>query len=201
MQRKVLESTAATYPYRQGLWAIPMGFMMFLTGVSNLEHGPRPLLLLAMLLGGLGLCWLVSQRIASFYRENYGEVQPSHSRHVRHAIAIAAWIIVLFVGGSHWLFWSADSPRCIYLAAFALATLTYYAILVGLRAHHIIIWGAVLIAGLLPLWGGLDADRDAIAMFPLGVAFLVSGLLDQLLLVRSFAATRHVQMESQHVGR
>ena len=64
---------------------------------------------------------------------------------------------------------------CVYASAFALATLVYYAISVGVRAHHLVIWGSVFVAGLLPIWGGFGPDRDALAMFPLGLALIASG--------------------------
>src|SRR5207248_10099427 len=97
------------------------------------------------------LCWLATQRIARYYREHCSEVTPTQSRHLRYAIALLAWVAVLFVGGSKFLFSSLDSPMCVYASAFALATLVYYAILVGLRAHHLVIWGSMFVAGLLPI--------------------------------------------------
>ena len=108
--------------------------------------------------------------------------------------------MVLFVGANQALFWSPDGPQCIYASAFALATLAYYAILVGLRPHHIVIWGAIFVAGLLPIWGGLGVDRDALAMIPLGLAAIVSGLLDQRLLARSLAVTTDNRLEGTRVG-
>jgi hypothetical protein len=200
MERKALESTAANYPYLQGLWAVPMGFMIILTGISNLQWRPGTLLMFGILGGGLLLCAGVAWLITRYYRENYGEVTPTKSRQVRHAVAIVAWVAVLFVGANRWLFWSPDSPNCIYAAAFALATLAYYAILVGLRAHHVAIWGAVFVIALLPIWGGLGPDRDALAMFPLGLALIASGFLDQRLLVRSFGSGEFRNRESSHVG-
>ncbi|MEA2353873.1 MAG: hypothetical protein QOD61_2 [Solirubrobacteraceae bacterium] len=77
----------------------------------------------------------------------------------------------------------------------------YYAILVGLRAHHVVIWGSVLAAGLLPIWGGLGADRDALAMLPLGVALIASGLLDHRLLVRSFASPKSPNLADRDGAR
>ena len=98
------------------------------------------------------------------------------------------------------LFWSPDGPQCIYASAFALATLAYYAILVGLRPHHLVIWGAVFVAGLLPIWGGLGVDRDALAMIPLGIAAMLSGLLDQRVLARSLAVPTGDRLEGTGVG-
>ena len=39
MERKTLESTAANYPYLQGLWSLPLGALTILAGISNLEDG------------------------------------------------------------------------------------------------------------------------------------------------------------------
>lgn len=186
MDRSALESTAANYPYLQGLWAIPMGLSIPLAGITNLQDRPSGSWLMAV--GGaiLVLCGAASLLIARYYREHYGTVTPTRSRQVRHAAAVVAWVAVFFVGADKYLPWSPDGRFCAFAAAFALATLAYYAILVGLRTHHVVIWGSVLIVGLLPIWGGLGADRDAWAMLPLGVALIASGLLDHRLLVSSF---------------
>ncbi len=190
MDREALESTAANYPYLQGLWAVPMGLLMPLAGITNLQDRPSGPWLMAIAGGILLLCGVGSLLIARYYREHYGRVTPTRSRQRRHAAAGVAWVAVLFVGANKYLLWSPDGPFCVFVAAFGLATLAYYAILVGLRAHHVAIWGSVVAAGLLPIWGGLGADRDALAMLPLGVAFIASGLLDQRLLVRSFGSSK-----------
>ena len=201
MDRKALESAAANYPYLQGLWTLPMGLMVILTGISNLHRRPAGPLMLGIVLGGLALAGMTSLLIARYYRANYGEVTPTRSRQVRNVVAIAAWIVVLFIGANRYLFWSLDSPFAVYVAAFALATLAYYAILTGLRVHHVLIWGLVFVAGLLPVWGGFGVDRDAVAMFPLGVALIASGLLDQRLLAHSFGPSSNQSVEPSHAGR
>jgi hypothetical protein len=200
MERKVLIAAAANYPYLQGLWVLPLGFMLILAGLSNLQRRPEEPWMSVILAGGLVLCGAAIVRIARYYRQNYGEVTPTRSRQVRHAVAVGAWLAVLFVVGGKFLFWSPDSPVCVYAAAFSLATLVYYAILTGLRTHHLVIWGSLLAVGLLPIWGGLGPDRDAIAMFPLGVALMVSGLLDQRLLMRAFGSTQHQNPGSSHAA-
>jgi hypothetical protein len=200
MERRTLESTAAYYPYLQGLWAIPFGLGTILTGISNLQDRPGEPIMLAILIGGLGLVLLVTLAIARYYRERYGSVTPTRDRLIRQGIAVVAWVAVLFVGANQYLLWSPDSAMCIYGSAFALATLAYYAILVGLRPHHIVIWGVVFAAGLLPIWGTLGVDRDPLAMIPLGLALILSGILDQRLLARSFDAASRQNLESSHVG-
>jgi hypothetical protein len=196
MQRNPLASAAANYPYLQGLWTIPMGFLILFTGLSNLQERPAGPVLLAIFGGAVLLSWLASRGIARYYREHYGEVKPTRRRKVRYAIALGAWVAVLFVAGSKFLFWSLDSPMCVYASAFALATLAYYAISVGLRAHHFMIWGSIFVAGLLPIWGGVGPDRDALAMFPLGLALIVSGIFDQRLLARTFRSSRNLELEN-----
>ncbi len=200
MHRKTLESTAANYPYLQGLWAIPAGLGTILAGISNLQNRPAEPVMLAILAGGVGVALLISWLIARYYREHYGSVTPTRDRLVRQGIAIVAWVVVLFVGANQFLFWSPDSVNCVYASAFALATLAYYAILVGLRPHHVLIWGAVFVAGLLPIYGALGADRDPLAMIPLGLALILSGILDQRLLARSFASAGGQSLETSHVG-
>jgi hypothetical protein len=196
MQRNPLASAAANYPYLQGLWTIPMGLLILFTGLSNLHEPPAGPVLLAIFGGAVLLSWLASRRIARYYREHYGEVTPTRSRNVRYAIALAAWIAVLFVGGSKLLFWSLDSPMCVYASAFALATLAYDAISVGLRPHHLVIWGSIFVAGLLPIWGSLGPDRDALAMFPLGLALMAPGIVDQRVLARTFRSSRNLELDN-----
>ena len=173
---------------------------MIVAGISNLQSRPTGIGAIALILGGLALAGAASLMIGRYYRDHYGSVTPTRDRTIRQGLAIAAWIAVLFVGANQALFWSPDGPQCIYASAFALATLVYYAILVGLRPHHLVIWGAVFVAGLLPIWGGLGVDRDPLAMIPLGLATMVSGLLDQRVLARSLAVPTGDRLEGTRVG-
>ncbi len=200
MDRRALESAGAHFPYLQGLWTIPMGFTIPLAGVTNLRGGPHGAWLLAVVVGLVGLAAASGLLIWWYYRDRYGNVTPTPSRQVRHVVAVGAWVAVLFVGANRHLLWSPTSSICIFAVAFALATLAYYVILVGLRPHHVLIWGTVLVAGLLPVWGGLGVDRDAWAMVALGVPLIGSGLLDQHLLARAVAFARSSDGEIDRVG-
>ena len=200
MERRQLEAAAANYPYLQGLWAIPLGFGTIVAGISNLQNRPSEPVVLGIIIGGLAIAGVASVLIGRYYRDHYGTVIPTRDRYIRQAVAIVAWIAILFIGANQALFWSPDGPQCIYASAFALATLAYYAILVGLRPHHVIIWGAVFVAELLPIWGGLGADRDPLAMIPLGLLLMLSGVLDQRLLARSFRQSGTEQLEGSRVG-
>jgi hypothetical protein len=200
MERRHLESTAANYPYLQGLWTIPLGIGIIVAGISNLQSRPTGIGAMVLILGGLAIAGGLSLVIGRYYREHYGSVTPTRDRTIRQALALGAWIVVLFVGANQALFWSPDGPQCIYASAFALATMAYHAILVGLRPHHVVLWGAVFVAGLLPIWGGLGVDRDPLAMIPIAIALMVSGLLDQRLLARSLAAPAGDRLEGTRVG-
>jgi drug/metabolite transporter (DMT)-like permease len=200
MERRHLESAAANYPYLQGLWTIPLGIGIIVAGISNLQGRPTGIGAMALILGGLAIAAAACLLIGRYYRDHYGAVTPTRDRTIRQGLALGAWIAVLFVGANQALLWSPDGPQCIYASAFALATLAYYAILVGLRPHHLVIWGAVFVAGLLPIWGGLGVDRDPLAMIPLGLAMMASGLLDQRVLARSLAVPTGDRLEGTRVG-
>ena len=200
MERRQLESAGANYPYLQGLWTIPLGIGMIVAGISNLQNRPTGIGAIVLILGGLALAGATALVIGRYYRDRYGSVTPTRDRMIRQGLALGAWIVILFVGANEALFWSPDGPQCIYASAVALATLAYYAILVGLRPHHIVIWGTVFVAGLLPIWGGLGGDRDPLAMIALGPVLMLSGLLDQRLLARSLPVPTGGRLEGTRVG-
>jgi hypothetical protein len=200
VERQALESSAANFPYLQGLWTVLFGFGMMIAGVSNLHQVPAMTWGAGIVGGGFLLCAVAGLGISRYYRDNFGLVVPTRGRKTRQAIANVTWIAVLFAGASRLLFWSSHSSFCVFATAFALGALAYYAILVGLRAHHVAIWGALVVAGLLPIWGGLGQDRDALAMLPLGMALIASGLFDHRLLVRSLNSAQTLDIEKSNVG-
>jgi hypothetical protein len=195
MKQRTLAATARNYPYLQGLYALPAGLVFFLSVPVNLYQGPSEALILGVFGVGLLLCLLACVRIARYYRENYGEVTVTRSRHVRQAVALVAWAAVLY-GGTH-LVATPDQTAGVLAAAFAVGVLAYCAMLVGLRAHHVAVWGTLLVAGLLPIWGGVGVDWSAL---PIGVALMASGLLDHRLLVRSFGVSEGLNPASGNAG-
>lgn len=70
--------------------------------------------------------------------QNYGDVFPLK------ADAVEQWMTVLFVAGRELLSGSIDSPACFYAVAFGVAPLVCYAILVGLRTRHLVLWSGAL---------------------------------------------------------
>jgi hypothetical protein len=183
MDRKTLESRAANYPYLQGLWPIGTGLLWIMIGISNLgtviEQSWFPVIVI-----GIGALAFGGERVISkYYRENYGDVIPTKDRRRRYTIASVAWTTVCLIG----LFVKIDGRICLLVTTFAAATLVFYAMVTGVRAHHWAVWAPVVVAGLLPVWGGLDDNRNAVVMIPLGVLLIVTGLLDQQVLRREFA--------------
>jgi 4-hydroxybenzoate polyprenyltransferase len=109
VEHKTLESAAANYPYLQGLWSLPMGFLIVLTGVSNLEHRPSgpPMLVIVVIVVSLALA--AGLLITRYYRDHDGEVTPTRKRQIRSGIAVAAWIVVL-AGATKLLSWLLGPP-------------------------------------------------------------------------------------------
>jgi hypothetical protein len=143
---------------------------------------------------------LAGLAISHYYSERYGRVTPSTRQQVRAAtaasIGVALMVGVGFVARSR-ASWSLDLPVNPTAAGFALFTLTYYALTVGLRAHQIIIWGSVLVAGLVPVWGGLGlGDTGNVGLVIAGVAAIVTGIFDHRLLVRTFGSPQDLDLES-----
>ena len=196
MERKHLEAAAAHVTYLRGLLAIPIGLLFIITGLGNLGWGPlgNPLVFLGFLLV-LGAAWLGINR---YYNDHYGRVTRSHRQQLRYTIASFILFPAAMIGGPI-LDASVDLPVSAFAAAFALAMLAWFAICVGLRARHLIIWGALLVAGLLPVWEAM-ADKISVAWLPIGVATIAAGILDHRALVRAYGPAKDLNHESSDVA-
>ncbi len=105
---------------------------------------------------------------------------------MRGAIAVAIGITAM-VGGAFLLRDLPVNGIAVSFASpvsFASLMLITYAITVGLSPHHVIIWGALLLAGGLPIWNGDDPSNTGLVMA--GVAAIACGVLDHRLFVRAF---------------
>ena len=111
-------------------------------------------------------------------------------------------ISAVVVGAGVQIDWSLDLPTNSTAAGFALIMLLYYAVTVGARAHHVVIWGAVLVAGLLPVWGDVSQDtKSNIGLLVVGVAMIATGLLDHGSLKRSFRRNQRAQRRERQCRR
>lgn len=199
MQRRSLETAAANYSYLRGLFFIPLGMLFILAALGNWEVGPLrhawAFLVAVVVLGAACL------PISRYYNENYGRLSPSTRQQVRGAIAVAIGVAVI-IGGSFLLRsrveWSLDLPVNATAVTFALVMLISYGIGVGLKPHHVIIWGSLLVAGALPVWNGGDPSNIGLVLS--GGAVMVSGIFDHRLFIRTFGPSKSVNLENSDAG-
>jgi hypothetical protein len=189
MRQGDLRKTAAGLSYLRGLRLVPLGVVLILSALANWNVGPLSQdWVIPLVVAIAGVACLA---IGRFYGEHYGRVRPSarqESRDMRAAVAAPAVIL----GGALLLRsqadWSLDLPVNALAVAFAVGMLIFYAAGPGIRTHHLAIWGALLIAGAVPLWDGPDPSNVGLVMA--GVAVTMSGALDHLVLVRTFGGPR-----------
>jgi hypothetical protein len=199
MQRSELETAAASYSYLRGLLAIPLGGLFILAALGNWQVGPlRHSWAFLVVAGALGLAYLL---INHYYVENYGRLSPSTRQQVRAAVAGAIAVAVV-LGGSLLLRsradWSLDLPVNALAVTFALVMLISYGVGVGLKAHHLIIWGALLVTGALPVWNG--ADPSNIGLVLVGAAVMLSGVFDHRVFVDTFGPPKALHREDGDVA-
>jgi hypothetical protein len=193
MRRTELEAAAANVTYLRGLFGLPLGALFLVTGLGNLQWGPlRSDGVFVLCLAAIAAGWALLTR---FYDEHYGRVTTRSEPYLRTALPYAFYLGAL-VGGpllDAWL-----DPSVSPLAAlFAVAALSWYALRVQLRAYHVVVWGALLVGALIPVWDSFD-DSTSVAFLPIGVATIVSGLLDHRALVAGFGAARDLDVEGTH---
>jgi hypothetical protein len=199
MERERLETAAANYSYLRGLFYVPLGSLFILAALGNWEWGP--LRHTWVFVGTVLLIGATCLPINRYYSETYGRLTPSTRQQLKAVVATIIGVAVM-VGGALLLrsraSWSLDLPVNPIAVSFAVFMLAYYAIVVGLKTHHLIIWGALLAAGLLPVWGG--ADPSNIGLVLAGVAVIASGIFDHRLLVRTFGSSKRQNVETSDAG-
>jgi hypothetical protein len=62
-----------------------------------------------------------------------------------------------------------------------------YALGPGLRAHHVVILGALLVAGALPVWDGADSANAGLLLA--GVVVALTGVFDHRAFLDTFGPT------------
>ena len=199
MDHTRLQSAAAEYPYLRGLAAVPLGFLFIVAALGNWEWGPlRHTWAFAGAILLIAAAWAAVNR---FYNEHYGRVTPSVRRQ-RRAAAAAVLGVALMLGLTTLLrsraSWSLDLPVNAIPAAFGLLMLAYYALVAGLRAHHVLIWGALVVVGLLPVWDG--ADPSNVGLVLCGLAVMVNGVCDHLVLVRALGPSTSPTLGPRNAG-
>jgi len=185
VERTKLETAAANYTYLRGLFFIPLGVLPIVSALGNTGWGP--LRNTWVFLAVLALIGIACLPINNFYNKHYGTLRASAGQQARAAAAVVLAIVVV-VGGSTLLrsraSWSLDLPVNATAVTLSLVILLSYAAGRVLKAHHLIIWGTVLVVGAIPLWDGADPSNIGLAI--VGVALMVNGVFDHLLFVRTF---------------
>jgi hypothetical protein len=199
MERASLESAAANFSYLRGWFYFPAGALCICAALANWEAGPfRSAWAFPVAVLVIGLACLP---IARFYTTHYGRMSMSTRQQIRGAIAVLIGVGVM-IGGSSLMRseagWSLDLPVNPIAVSFALIMLITYAIGVGIKAHHVIIWGTLLVVGAVPLWNGDDPSNIGLVLA--GVAMMVTGVFDHRLFVDTFGPSRRVRLEDSGVG-
>jgi hypothetical protein len=191
MEREQLESAAAENSYLRGLFGVPVGLLAILAALGNWNVGPfRHSWVFLAAAAVIGLTCLP---IKAFYDTHYGRVTLSAGQRNRATVAVVIMVPLLVLGSlllRSRTSWSLDLHVNPTAASIAVAMLVSYAVTVGLRAHHLVICGGLLVAGLLPVWTGGDPSNVGLVLA--GAAIALSGIFDHLLLVRTFGPARHV---------
>lgn len=204
MDRKQLESAAANTYYLRGLLAIPVGVVWVCTGLANMRGGPfihpfiHPFIQLWVFPVVVILAGAAFRLLTRRYNDYYGRV----TRQVSPARAIAESILfVLVMSGALVLAQVLDLPVNGLAASFALVALAYYAVGAALKAHHLVIWGAVLVASLIPRRGDPATTNTLnVGFLAVAVAATATGIFDHRQLVRTFGSSRDLKREDSHAG-
>jgi hypothetical protein len=190
MERKDLERAAARIIYLRGLLAVPTGLFLISIGLGNLEWGPfDQLWVIPVAIVVVGASTVAVMR---FYVTHYGSVTLPRDQQVR----LTAASLLLFLGSiaaGSTIDTRVDLPISVFAVVFGLGMLAWFALCVGLRPHHLVIWGGLLVVGLLPVWGGFD-ERGAVGFVPVGVATILAGVFDHLALVRTYGPAKDVHV-------
>ncbi len=193
MQRQELESAALQITYWRGLLAVPAGLCAILIGLGNLRWGvfANDWIFVAALAVVLGAVLLAHR----YYDANFGRVTFARRQQRRFDTAAAVLSAVALTGGVL-LDSSLDLPVSLFAICAGLSMLVWFAVTAQLSPHRVAVTGALLVAGVLPVWGEVT-DPVSIGWLLIGLAVIVLGLLDHAQLVRTYgSARRHDRQDS-----
>ena len=183
MERTQLERTSWAYTHLRGLTATPGGLVAIVLALGNWEAGPFASdLVVVATVAVLAAAFLLIDRE---YRRRYGSMTPVPGSELRSRLAF--WVVVALVTVGSTVMYELDlaiNPLAIVTPIAFVASLS---ISRALRPHTLVIWGAVLVAGLLPVWHG-PPDPGNVALVMCGLAWIAGGLLDHLAFTRVFSA-------------
>ncbi len=118
------------------------------------------------------------------------------------ALVAVVGCVPITIGGSLLLSsdasWSLDLPVNPTAISFALVMAVVYAMTIGLKQHHKVVFGLLLVAGLLPVWPH-HGDGGNAGLLIAGIAVAVAGILDHRLLVRTFGPSHALDADRTDV--
>jgi hypothetical protein len=195
VERRALESAVSNSLYLRGLGLVPLGVIFIVAALTTWKVGPLRHLWVAniAILAPLPLTFWINR----YYEQHYGHVTPSTRHWVRVGVHIAAFVALAI--GVWVLIARSDLPLNVFATVAGLGMLMLSAVTVGLRRHRVIIWGSLLLAGLLPIWND-DADASAVAWLLAGAAYIATGIFDHRLLVRIFGDSADRSLETRDAG-
>ena len=183
MDRKQMESVAASNYYLRGLLVVPVGLVLVTSALGNMEWGPF------RRLWTVPASWVVAAAaytlILRYYNDTYGRAQPKVG--ARGVAGIAGAIVVM--GGLPAVVQALDLPLNGLALGWAVVALAYYRLTVGLRPYHLVIWGATLVVALVPLWGDpRTTNSPNVGLLIVAGAVTLTGVFDHRLLVRTLGS-------------
>ena len=199
MERTELESAAAENSHLRGLFAVALAGLMILAALGNWEVGPLRHAWVFVVCAALIAATCLPLR--SYYNEHYGRVTPSARQQRRAGLAAVICVPITIVGSlllSSRASWSLDLPVNPTAISFALVMAVVYGMSIGLKAHHKVVFGLLLVAGLLPVWPH-HGDGGNAGLLLAGIAVAAAGILDHRLLVRTFGPSHALDGEQVDV--
>lgn len=187
MQRKELESAAFRITYGRGLIAVPAGLCAVLIGLGNLRWGVFANNWIFM--GALAVVLVAVLLARRYYDANFGRATFARGQQRRLDLAAAVLSAVALMGGVL-LDSSLELPVSLFAGSAALSMLAWFVVTAQLTPHRVAVAGALLVAGVLPVWGDL-ADPVSVGWLLIGLAVIVIGLLDHVQLVRTYGSAGH----------
>jgi len=189
MDRKDVDTAVAENTHLRGLYGVTAGLLAVVAALSNADRGPFAQ---GWFVGALAaVLALATLGVWVFYTRTFGRATPSSrdSRRMLLWIVIGVPVVIaLSMLLSSKVPWSLDLPVNTSAIAIALVMLLAVGSTVGIRLHHALVYGALLVVGVLPVWerGGESGNTGLLLA---GIALVVGGLLDHRLLVRRFGSS------------
>jgi MFS family permease len=199
MDRKDVDTAVAENTHLRGLYGVLGGLLAIIAALSNDDRGPSIRWFFGIAVLVLGLATFVTWR---YYNKNFGRATPSSRDSWRSVVTMTIGVVVLIVGSlflSSRASWSLDLPVNTTAMGMGWILLVAVAASVGIRPHHLFIYGALFIAGAIPVWerGGMSGNTG---LYMAGAAMIVGGLLDHRLLVQRFGSATALEQEDDRAG-